>query len=99
MQMLDTLATVRSDIGDHAIAVCESSLSSDLRNGFENTRDVSAVFRRHFIGRGDMSLGHNKNVHRRHRVDVEEGIYIFIFIYFLGRDLTVNDLTKQAIHF
>ena len=97
VQVLNTLATVFAAVGDDAVAVGKPFGCGDFGDRFKNTRYARAVFFIDSVRRCNVFLGHDENVYGCHGRDIAEGVEKFGFIYFGGRDLALDDLTKNAI--
>ena len=98
VQVLYRLASISTAIGDNAVTSAQRFACGDLGDNLKDLGDVYAVFGVDFISRCDVNLGHYKNMYGCLGIDIAESINVFILINLRGRDVTLDDLTKKAIH-
>ena len=94
MQVLDGLAAVLADVGDHAIAVTERELGSDLGDHGEDVSDDVCILRRDRIGGSDMRLGNDQAMHGRLGCNVEKRVAKRILVYLVRGNLSLDDSTE-----
>ena len=94
MQVLDGLAAVLADVGDHAIAVTERELGSDLGDHREDVSDDVCILRRDRIGGSNMRLGNDQTMHGRLGRNVEKSVAKRILVYLVRGDLSLDDSTE-----
>lgn len=97
VQVLDALAAVLADIGDHAVAITKPRDLGDLGDGRKDGGNKVCGLGRHLVSGRDVRLGNDENVDRRLRRDVVERVNAFVLVHLLGGDHPCDDLTKQAI--
>ena len=80
MQMLYRLASVRTAVGDNTISAGEFFALGNLGDGFKDLGNERAVLRSYLINRRNMLLRHDKDMYGRLRIDIAEGVDVFVFI-------------------
>ena len=97
MQVLYALAGILTNVGDYTVSICKSLGCGNVRNCFEDFSHKSAVLRIHGICRRNVRFGNHQDMHRRHRMNVTEGIYPFILENLCGRNLPRHNFAEQTI--
>ena len=96
MQVVDALARLLPDVGDHAVAV-QTQLLRHLGDDFENVGNHGAVVPGHLGHRTDVGLGDDQKVGGCLGIDVIEGVALLVLIDLVGGDLPGADLAEQTI--
>ena len=96
MQVLDGLAGLVAAVIDNAVALA-AQFFADLGDHFEDVCHQGAVLCVDHAGAADMLLGHHQEVDGSLRLDVIESEAQLVFVQLLGRDLTLEDLTENAV--
>ena len=98
MQVLHALASVSSNVRDHAIALRQALLGGDLGNGAEDVSQNGSVLLRDRVHRRDVALGDHENVGGRLGVDVAKRQNRLALKNLRGGNFSPSDLAKKAIH-
>ena len=97
--MVDFLAAVGAGVYDAAIAACRNAFFfSDLAGHDQQVAQSVAVGGLRFLNAGDGFFRDDEDMGGRLRIDIVKGEYLVIFVYLLGRNLSVDDLAEQTIH-
>ena len=99
MQMLYRLASVRAAVRYNAVSTRKLFALGDLGDGFKDLCDDRAVLRSYFVNGRNMLLRHNKYMYGCLRIYVAESIDVFVLIDLRRRDIPLNDLAKNAVHY
>ena len=94
MQMLYTLASVVSAVGNYSVSVGKTLGCGYLGDSLEYLCDDGTVFRGDAVNGGDMSLGYYQNVGRRLGIYISESEDIVILIHLGGGNIACGDSTK-----
>ena len=85
-------------IDDHAIAVgIETFFLCDFFRGQEKMPDEVLVGRGRAVDLGDVLPGNDEDVDGRLGTDVLEGGHELVLVHDIGRDLSLDDLTEDAV--
>ena len=91
------LTGIFAAVGHNAVAGCDALFFRDLGSHFIDVPYDCGIFRRDLCGTADVLLRDQQLVIGSDRVNIFEHIHSVIFIDLCARDLSRNDLTKQAI--
>ena len=97
VQVHDGLAAVLAAVVDNAVAAGEAEFLCDswyLREDMTYYLTVALV---DLICTADMRLGDEQDVHGRLGVKIMYSDDLIVFVYFFGRDSTVDYLTKNTV--
>ena len=95
VNVIDGLGAVLTAVGDDAEAVAQFLFLGNLGDDLEDMGDRCAVFGRDVGGGiGDVGLGDDQNMNRRHRVDVLEGEDGFVLIDLGGGNIALCDFAE-----
>src|ERR1700751_2469554 len=97
MDVKHGLARLRSHVEHRAVPILNAPLAPDLRGNQMKAPNQLSVFFLRFLQPPYMLLGDHQNMRGRLRVDVLEGKTMLVFVDFLGRNLALNNSTKQAV--
>jgi hypothetical protein len=92
------LATVRSCINDGAVSLRESFGACDFRSGPLQMTEEFLLWLLGVSDGGDVYSRDDKDVHGGLRLDIGEGVAVLILVDSFGRNGSVNDLAKDAVH-
>jgi hypothetical protein len=92
------LAAVFSGVDDSAIALRESLDARDLGSGPMQVAEQRVVLLLCVRNGGDVLSRDDKDVHRRLRLDVGEGVAVLILVDGFGGNTPVDDLAEYAAH-
>lgn len=98
MQMIHRLPAVVAGVDDHAVALAEALVASDLRCSPEKVAEQGGVMCASFGEGDDVLARRDEDVHRRLRIDVGEGIALLVFIDRGGRNTSLDDFAEKATH-
>ena len=96
--MVYGLAAIFSRIDDCAIALRESFGARDFSSGPMQVAKQRIVLLPGMSDGGDVLPRDNKDVHRRLRLDVGEGVAVLILVDRFGGDTSIYDLAEYAAH-
>lgn len=97
MQMENCLARVRAHVVNGAKTVLQLAFAGDFcRHQLAIANNFSIVFHR-LINSDNMLLGNDQYMRRRLRFDVFKDESLLIFVNFLGRNFSRDDLAEQAV--
>src|SRR5258708_22855978 len=95
--MKNSLTRVRTHVVNGAKAVLQLAFAGDLgRNQLAITNNFSIVFRR-LINPDNMLLGDDQHVRWRLRFNVFKDESLLVFINFLGRNFSRDDLAEETV--
>jgi len=97
VQMENCLPRVRADVVNRAKSVLQLALLGDFCGDQMGIADNLCIRLGQVIDTGNVFLGDNKDVRRRAGVDVFKGEDLLIFINFLRRYGTGDDLAEEAV--
>ena len=98
MDVVDSLAAIRSRINDSAISLRKALGASDFRCGPLQVPEELLLLLLCVSDRCDVFSWDDKNVHGRLRLDVGEGVAVLILVYGFRRDASIDDLAEDAVH-
>ena len=94
VDVLDRLTAILTNICDNSVAVFKSACLCNSGDRLEDRADPRGVFRCNCIGRLNVAFGNDKHVNGCLRVDILEGINLFILVDLCGGDLSRNYFTE-----
>ena len=97
MEMVDGLTGQRAHVGDHAVALGDAQVLSQLGDDGVNMPHHRGGLLGHLGGGGQMDLGDHQKMDRSQGVDIIKGVAEVILIDLAAGDLPGDDLAEQAV--
>jgi len=97
MDVKDGLSRGGTIVKDHPEAINKVEFGGQLCAYPHHLTDKLLIFRLHERRSNNMFFGDDQKMDRRLGRDIPEGQELIVFVEFLRRDFTGNDLTEQAM--
>ena len=97
VEMKNGLARTGADVEHGSIAILDAALPRDIGGDELAAADHFCILGRGFLQSTQVLLGNDEHVRRSLRINIVEGIYVLVFVDFLGGYFTLNDAAEQTI--
>jgi hypothetical protein len=97
VEMKNGLPGTRSDVEHGSIAILDAALPRDIGGDELATADHFCILGRGFLQSAQVLLGNDEHMRRSLRINIVEGIYVLVFVDFLGGYFPANDAAEQTV--
>ena len=97
MQVKHRLPRTRADVKHGPVAIVDAALPCDIGSNQLASADQFGILSYGFLQAANMLFGNDQHVGRSLRIDIVEGVGMFVFVDFLGGYFPANDAAEQAI--
>ena len=97
VQVKNGLPGTRPDVEHGSVAILDAALACDVGGGELAVADELGILGHRFFQPANVFFGNDQHVRRGLRIDVVEGVGMFVFVNFLGGYFPANDAAEQAV--
>src|SRR5580704_7061112 len=95
--MKDGLPGARADVEDGPVAIFDAALASDVGGGELAVADQLGILGHRFLQSANVLFRNDQHMSWSLRIDIVEGVGMFVFVNFLGGDFPANDAAEQTV--
>jgi hypothetical protein len=97
VQVKNGLASMWANVEHGSVAILDAALARDIGGDELAAANQFGILGRSLLQPANMFLRNHKHVSWRLRVDIVEGVGMFVFVDFLGGNFSSNDPAEQTI--